>query len=94
MTRGSNDKGSTGAFGPYKNPVENFEQLAPCVRRFLQGLDEEDCAICDEILTNYKRAKIISWFFKWTIVTMAALFIAAAGLGDSVAKIFSWFKGG
>ena len=80
--------------GPIANPVDRFAHLPEHVRKFLEGLDEEETTNLAKLLRNYEQAATIGWFFKWLIVTMAGAFMGVVGIGQAFKTAASWFKVG
>lgn len=85
------DKGPSPPASAYRSPVDRFAHLPEHIRRFIEGLDEEDCQALNDFLLQYKRARTIGWFFKWLVAGAAALFLAMVALGEAVEKASLWF---
>ncbi|GAB4071795.1 hypothetical protein KHC28_00500 [Ancylobacter sonchi] len=68
-----------------------FDDLDPKVREFLADLDEEKVAELEEAIRFTRATKTVSKFLKWCVITVVAMFITTAALGEAIQKIWGWF---
>lgn len=75
-------------FGP-----EKFEALDPEVQAFLRRLDRDDVRLLEKSIDLSRRVGAAASVVRWVIITVAAIIVTVAGLGDAIAKIVKWFFG-
>lgn len=84
--------------------VKRFTELDEDVQRMLATLEPENVATLRYVATipkaelqglmkMFRDAKAVSWFIRWTVITIAGLFIATVGLYENIIKVISWIKG-
>lgn len=69
-----------------------MEELKPEVKKFLEELDQDDIKKIESALRAYRVVELLGWFAKWSAITAFALLVALSQLGESILKIFKWFK--
>ena len=69
-----------------------MENLKPEVKEFLEKLDQEDVKKIESALKAYKIVEFFGWFAKWSAITAFAFLVALSQVGESISKIFKWFK--
>lgn len=67
-----------------------FDDLDPKVREFLADLDEEKVAELEEAIRFTRATKTVSRFLKWCLITVVAMFLTTAALGEAIQKIWGW----
>ncbi len=70
-----------------------YENLAPETREFLSELRPTDIADLAAAVDLMHSVGTVGRFVKWLLVLTAGTFVAAASLGDSIAKFGKWFTG-
>lgn len=60
---------------------------------FLRGLDEYEVGEIQDAMRFMRSIKTVSKFFKWLIITIAALFLSSVALGEAFIKMRAWFAG-
>ncbi|WP_428029831.1 hypothetical protein [Ancylobacter sp.] len=68
----------------------HYDDLNPKVREFLADLDEEKVAELEEAIRFTRATKTVSRFLKWCLITVVAVFLTTAALGEAIGKIWGW----
>lgn len=71
----------------------HFETLDPEVQQFLCRLKKNDVLLLEKSIDLSRRVGAAASVVRWMIITVAAVIVTVAGLGDAVAKIVRWFFG-
>lgn len=80
--------------GPIHNPVDRFYHLPEPTRRWLEGLRSDDLRDLQEAIRFHHSAKTVGRFFRWLILSGAAIFILAAQFGEAIMKLLGlWHQG-
>ena len=83
---------------------ERLNELDPTIRDFLSKMEPEEVDTLkylskisktelQQIMKIVRDARAFLWLGKWLIVTIVAVFMATAAIGEYVVKIAAWFKG-
>lgn len=75
------------------NAPKTYEDLAPEVQAFLGRLDEDDVHLLEASIDLSRKVTHAASVARWCIITLAAIIVAVAALGDAGAKIVKWFVG-
>lgn len=70
--------------------VPHFDDLDQSVRTFLADLDEEGVGELREAIHFMRATKTVSKFLKWCLITVVAMFLTTAALGEAIGKIWGW----
>lgn len=70
---------------------ERFEELEPEVRAFLGRLDPGDVDLLERSISITRHVASAGKVVKWTFITLVALIVSIAALGDAVTKIWHWW---
>lgn len=63
--------------------VETLEYLSTLPREEVRGL-----------MKMFRDIRAVSRFVRWLIVTLVAIFIGGVALGENIAKVAGWMRGG
>lgn len=72
---------------------KTYDDLDPEVQAFLSRLDEDDVHLLEASIDLSRRITHAASVARWCIITLAAVIVAVAALGDAGAKILRWFAG-
>ena len=75
------------------DPAQRFASLPEHVKQFLRELRPEEIHELKEGIEMLRNISTVSKFLKWLIISIVAIFVTVVSLGESVAKVFKWFKG-
>ncbi|MEP9368644.1 hypothetical protein [Xanthobacter sp. VNH20] len=71
----------------------HFDSLDPEVQAFLSRLKASDVLLLEKSIDLSRRVGAAASVVRWLIITVAAIIVTVAGLGDAIAKIVRWFFG-
>lgn len=71
----------------------HFDSLDPEVQAFLSRLKASDVLLLEKSIDLSRRVGAAASVVRWLIITVAAIIVTVAGLGDAVAKIVRWVFG-
>lgn len=77
----------------YLSPVDRFAQLPEPTRKWLEQLREDDINDIMEVLRTYHEVRSFRRFSKWLVITVVAVFVAAAQFGEAIQKLWGWMRG-
>ena len=73
--------------------VQRYAELSKPVRDWLEKQSKEDLQILDEAIRFYGATKTVGQFWKWLVMTLFAIFIAFATMGEKVVEFVRWLRG-
>jgi hypothetical protein len=71
---------------------EGHRELNEETKKFLEELTEEDVKRIKKAIKTYVFVEALGWFLRWTFLTFLAIAVSITQFGDSIKKIFDWFK--
>jgi hypothetical protein len=78
-----------------QQPTANrLAELSPETREFLSNLSVEDIAALQTGLPIWKRIMATGQVLKWAAIAALSILAGIVLLGESIAKILSWFSKG
>lgn len=72
--------------------ADNFSELEPEVRDFLDGLRPEEVKLLQDGIRMVQAIRTVSRFVKWLIIVIVGTFIGVVTLGDAILKARDWFR--
>lgn len=72
--------------------AKKFDDLPERTKQFLSDLRPDEVDTLNDGIRLVRSIATVGAFVKWCIVGVLGLAVGAVMLGESAAKIFSWFK--
>jgi len=79
---------------PEAKAEATFAELDPEVKAFLGRLKPGDVKLLEVGIDLCRKVGGTARIVRWVFITLAAIIVTFAGLGDAIAKIYRWFFGG
>ena len=73
-------------------PIERFWQLPGSTRQWLEGLRPDDIEELKDALKLYRTVNAGGRLVKWLSITIVAIFVGAATLGEALAKLWAFIS--
>lgn len=71
-----------------------FDDLSEPTKKFLSNLRPDEIDTLNDGIRLVGAIRTVGTFAKWVIVGVIGIFAGVVMLGESVAKIAAWFRGG
>jgi hypothetical protein len=71
-----------------------FDDLPACTKEFLSNLRDEEIDTLSDGIRPVNAIRTVGTFMKWVIVGLIGILAGFVMVGESIAKIAAWMRGG